>query len=221
MTINNSILIENQCFPVINLFKYSFKKKYIELFTCERYQKMSFRNRYVVVGGNGLISLSVPLLSGRDQKVMFKDVRISYHQDWQKDHWRTIVSCYSRSPFFDFYAATLENLFSEKPVFLFDWNLTILQWLKSVLAHPAEIVVIKDLQDIKNNEDVLDLTNRWLPRNFQEEDNGIHYTQVFEDRVGFQRNLSILDLLFNTGPMAMRIIEDSFRNDNLTDNQLS
>lgn len=218
---NSSIIIENQYFPVINLFKYSYKNKYIKLFACEGYKKMSFRNRCVIAGSNGLIPLSVPLQSGRNQKVMFKDVRISYDQDWQKNHWRTITSCYSRSPFFDFYRESLETFFFIKPVFLFDLNLTILQWLKTVLAHPAEIIVVEDLQDMKKDAEILDITNRWLPRNFQQGENGIRYTQVFEDRIGFRRNLSILDLLFNAGPMAIKIIADSLRNDNLTDNQLS
>jgi hypothetical protein len=38
----------------------------------------------------------------------------------------------------------------------------------------------------------------------------VSYTQVFSTRHGFLANLSILDLLFNTGPEAINILKKSF-----------
>src|SRR4051812_41011059 len=113
------LLVENQYFPVVNWFKYSCKSRYIILSSCEEYQKMSFRNRTVICGSNGLINLSVPVENGRSQRVPFKDVKISYREKWQLNHWRSIASCYGKSPFFYYYEDELQKLFYKRHSFLF------------------------------------------------------------------------------------------------------
>lgn len=208
MNNNDTLLIENQYFPVVNWFKYSFEKKYIILSACETYQKMSFRNRSVICGSNGLINLSVPIQDGRNQRAPFKDIKIAYRDNWQANHWRGIVSCYNKSPFFDYYRHGLENLFHQKHTYLFDLNLETLQWLKKVLHFQADIIVAKAEKMAAYQNIAEDATNRWLPKNFQEEVNAaIRYAQVFEDRIGFQPNVSILDLLFNMGPAADKLLQ--------------
>jgi hypothetical protein len=89
---------------------------------------MSFRNRCQIVGAEGVIDLSIPLVRGRDQKALMKDVRISSAQPWQSQHWKTIVSCYSRSPWFEFYRDELEGLYRKQWNFLLDWNLVCFEW---------------------------------------------------------------------------------------------
>jgi hypothetical protein len=37
----------------------------------------------------------------------------------------------------------------------------------------------------------------------------VKYGQVFEDRIGFQPNMSILDLLFCNGPASAGLLKDS------------
>jgi hypothetical protein len=53
-----------------------------------------------------------------------------------------------------------------------------------------------------------DARNKWKPTNFQE-DASVKYFQVFEDRIGFQPNLSILDLLFCEGPNAIYLLKNA------------
>ena len=202
MTLESSFIVENQSFPLINWIKYPFEKKHIILLASEGFRKMSFRNRFIVAGSNGLIPLSVPLVLGRNQKLSFKDVRISYQQNWQLIHWRTLTSCYNKSPFFEYYKDELETFFTEQWEFLFDWNLAILNWLKKVLNFPAEIIVSEQMP-----KDAEDLRDKWLPKNFQNDSFEIVYPQVFENRIGFQKNLSILDLLFNIDMHAANILK--------------
>ncbi|SKA12422.1 WbqC family protein [Sediminibacterium ginsengisoli] len=200
-------IIEIQYFPTINYSKILFFGTNNGIILSEEYRKMSFRNRCVVAGSNGLIHLSVPLEKGRTQKIPTAEVRISYSQDWQQQHWRTIVSCYNRSPFFEFYAPWLEDFFRKKHEYLADMNQEILEWLARQLKIllPAKTVRPEDAAH------AIDRRDYFLPKNFQQDDRkgDIFYTQVFADRIGFQPNLSILDLLFCEGPASSGLLQGS------------
>lgn len=202
----NQLLIEYQYFGGVNYTNALFQFSHIEFEVCESFQKMSFRNRMVIAGSNGLVNLSVPLEKGRDQKQFIKDVRISYSLPWQQQHWRTIQSCYNRSPFYEFYRDSLELLYSKKPIFLLDLNREIRDWLWKVLKIPAEFSETTNYQT-EFPDEIIDKRSHWLPKNFQLEPPSFTYQQVFQDRIGFQPNLSILDLLFCEGPAAHSLLK--------------
>lgn len=201
----SKLIIEYQYFGSVNYINTLFQFSNIEFEVCETFQKMSFRNRMVLAGSNGLVNLSVPLEKGRDQKQLLKDVRISYSLPWQQQHWRTIESCYNRSPFYEYYRDGLYALFQRRPVFLLDLNREIMNWLIRILKPTAVTGETKDFVAVYPT-DITDHRNRWLPRNFQEGTAAIPYRQVFEDRIGFQKNLSILDLLCCEGPGARQLL---------------
>jgi len=208
--INSSVLIiDNQYIGSINYYKILFQYSNIEIEQYETYQKMSFRNRCMVAGSNGVVGLSVPLEKGRGQRELMKDVRISYSDNWQVQHWRTIESCYSRAPFFEFYRDGVWQLLRQKETYLLDLNLAILTWLKKVLKMPGHISLTR--QYLKTYpESVTDRRNNLLPKNYQQADICPRYTQIFEDRIGFQPNLSILDLLFCCGPETGHLLQTTF-----------
>ncbi len=203
-----SLIIENQYFPCVNYINTLFKFSNIKIEQYETYQKMSFRNRSVVAGSNGVVNLSVPLEAGRNQRGLMKDIRISYLVNWQAQHLRTIESCYSRSPYFEYYRDGLWELLRKKHSFLLDMNLEILAWLNKLLKFTGEVSLTESYA--KNYPDgAVDLRNHFLPKNRAEQEAGFRYTQVFEDRIGFQPNLSILDLLFCCGPSANSLLTNN------------
>ena len=202
----SNLVIEYQYFGSINYINTLFQFSNIEFEVYESFQKMSFRNRMVLAGSNGLVTLSVPLEKGRDQKQPIRDVRISYSLPWQQQHWRTIESCYNRSPFYEFYRDGLERIFSSRPVYLLDLNRDVQQWLWKVLKVPAGFSETSSYQT-QILENSFDARNRWMPKNFRSDHGSIRYRQVFEDRIGFQPNLSILDLLFCMGPSAHSLLK--------------
>lgn len=194
-------IIESQYFPVIDWFKIFSGGTNVRIEQYETFQKMSFRNRCIISGSNGLVNLSVPLQNGREQKAPIHDIRIDNTQAWQKQHWKSIVSSYSRSPFFEYFGEGVNRLLSEKQVFLFDLNFSIIKWLTNVLEMPVSVGLTDTYVKNYNPDNVFDYRNKWLPKNFQAE--GAQwmprYTQVFENKFGFIPNLSILDLLFCKG----------------------
>ncbi len=202
------IIVDNQYFSLINLVKYLFKKTHIILFICEEFPKATFRNRCVLAGSNGLINLSIPVKKSTDKNPLYRDIKICNNEKWQINHWRTMFSCYNRSPYFEYYRDDLECLFKGQVDFLFDFNISIMFWLKRTLNLTAEIIIAEQIPfEQKKDASIEDLRNRWTPKNFQDESFDLIYPQVFEDRIGFQTNLSILDLLFNTGPECVKLLE--------------
>ncbi len=199
---NKSLLIEYQYFPCINWFKSLIISSDIKILSSERYKKMSFRNRCVVVGSNGLINLSVPLENGRNQRLPFNEVKIMQN-GWQLQHWRTLVSCYNKSPFFEYYEQSLQSIFEKRFTYLIDLNQEVLSFLIRLININQSVMVVSE---IKNEDLIIDLRDSWLPRNFQNDESIVRYPQIFEERIGFQPNLSILDLLFMEGPNTGNII---------------
>lgn len=204
-----SLIIDSQYFGNVNYYKILVEFSNIEIEQYETYQKMSFRNRCMVAGSNGVVGLSVPLEKGRGQRELMKDVRISYSDKWQLQHWRTIESCYSRAPFFEFYRDGVWQLLQKKETYLLDLNMATLHWLKKVLKMPGAISLTRQYLKTYPGE-VMDLRNTILPKNYQQAETCPRYTQVFEDRIGFQPNLSILDLLFCCGPETSYLLQTTF-----------
>jgi hypothetical protein len=201
-----NLIVEYQYFGSINYINTLLQFSNIEFEVYENFQKMSFRNRMVLAGSNGLVHLSIPLEKGRDQKQPIQDVRISYSLPWQQQHWRTIESCYNRSPFYEFYRDGLQTIFTAKPVYLIDLNRDVRNWLWKVLKIPSSFSDTSSYQS-EIPSGTVDMRNRWMPKNFQSDGFQIKYRQVFEDRIGFQPNLSILDLLFCMGPSAHSLLK--------------
>ncbi len=203
----NSLIIENQLFPSISYFKILVKCQNLIIEVCENYQKMSFRNRYVIFGSNGLIHLSIPIKGGRQQKLKFSEVEIDYSENWQVKHWRGLTSSYRNSPYFDYYTERLKSIVFSEEKYLSNYNLNALKWILKELKMDINISFTSEYKNAYEN--IIDCRNTILPKNFQHIQHILQpkYTQVFEDRLNFQPNLSILDMLFATGPDAIRILK--------------
>jgi len=172
---------------------------------------MSFRNRCSIAGSNGVINLSVPLEKGRSQKLLLKDVKISYTENWQEQHWRSISACYGNSPFFEFYKEGLFELFQKKHAYLIDLNWQNLEWVNKRLKLIAQIEKTDDFQ-INPPQNYHDARNSIKPNTIHEVKQIITYQQVFEDRIGFKPHLSILDLMFCNGPASKSLLTSNHTN---------
>ena len=200
-----SLIVDCQLFPCIYYFKKLIEHKYVKIEACESFQKMSFRNRYVIAGANGIQSLTVPLIGGREQKNLIKEVRIDNTTDWKTKHWRSLLSAYSKAPFFEYYGQEIKNLIFSEEEFLFELNIKILAWACNVLK--VNVLVEFTKAFLHQYEEEFDFRNCLLPKSFQNPEYRVrHYPQVFEDRIGFQPNLSIIDLILCEGPNAKSLL---------------
>ena len=152
-----------------------------------------------------MLSLSVPIEGSRNERQLYKDVRIAPGK-WAISHFRTITSCYNRSPWFEHYRDELAVLFETPFTFLWDWNLACFNWLSHKLPLPLGSHITLDAKQARPDGKFIDCRNYFRPGNRAEwiANTEVKYTQVFEDRVGFIPGLSILDILFCEGPASRK-----------------
>lgn len=174
----------------------------------EHFQKMSYRNRYYISGANGLIQLSIPLVSGRNQRCAMKDVQVSHAENWEVQHWRTIVSVYSRTPYFEYYEPGLKKIFDTNFTQLTAFNLATVQWLMAQLKLKTELQ-FTDQYKPDYGSGIVDLRSGFTPGIERTAVDAAAYYQIFADRTGFLPNLSMLDLLFAEGPHTMQWLKDN------------
>ena len=188
-------------------FKKAVNFSHVKIDVYDTCRKMTFRNRCVIAGANGPIILSVPLEDGRDQKKPVKDVRIARGTDWQGQHWKTIVSCYNRSPWFEFYREELESFYRQSYQWLADWNMACAGWMFKKLGFPVELSLTTEFQREYPGPGYLDWRNKLLPKTIRQDfPEAVIYRQVFEERLGFIPHLSVLDLLFCEGKNAANLL---------------
>jgi hypothetical protein len=162
----------------------------------EYFVKQSYRNRCVILGANGPLALTIPL-SERKDKTLTRDIRISYAEDWQKKHWRSLESAYRTSAFYEYFCDALAPFYEKKQEFLLDFNTSLQECILKMIGMKTEISFTTEFQK-EYGASFSDQRNSISPKratlyHFQ------HYYQLFENTGGFHPNLSIFDLLFNVG----------------------
>ena len=211
MNSNPDILLELHYLPSIQYFSKLVKHPRVLIEQCENYNKGGYRNRAYIAGANGKSRISIPLQKGKNQQQSIRDVRISYQKSWHTPHWIAIRSAYGNSPYFEHYADEIKACYDAKPAFLFDLNLQLLETLIRLIG--IDVQVEFSAQYEKEPVDSLDFRNRIHPKDplgTQDESFRINtYAQVFQEKIDYQPNLSVIDLLFCTGPQSIQILEES------------
>lgn len=195
MTLNETILLECEYMPCLFWFAQVFQYDTLCIEQFEYFEKATLRNRCYVAGPHGPVTLSIPVEGGRNHKCVMKDVRISYHERWQHIHWQTILSCYGRSPYFEFYQQEIESVYRTRYAFLMDFNLACLEKLWRILRIKKTYELSKTYEPVVLHDDFRSAVRASNYHLFQTKS----YHQVFADDI-FYPNLSILDLLFCEGP---------------------
>ena len=138
----------------------------------------------------------MPVIYTQKNRQLYKDVKISNENDWQKIHLKSLESAYRMSPFYEFYIDDIMPIFEDNFKFIVDLNLKCFQIIKECLQLDLSLAFTNQYEKSPPNvNDYRHLVNKKF--------NAIKlepYTQVFLQKHGFIPNLSILDLLFNEGP---------------------
>ncbi|MEO2064324.1 MAG: WbqC family protein [Christiangramia sp.] len=176
----------------------------------DNYQKQTYRNRMYIYDANGKLNLNIPVkhssalgldTNGRQK---YQDVQIENDFDWQVRHWRALQTSYQTSPFFEFYEDECYPLYEKKFKFLMDFNYRCMEFAAEAMQFDLEFA--KTSEYILEPENVTDLRSLVLAKRKQPFQNE-PYTQVFSEKLKFENDLSILDLLFNEGPNTLAYLQ--------------
>ena len=189
----------------------------------ESFIKQTYRNRMLIPTTNGPLALTIP--TNHNTSLAMKDIRISDHANWRHVHWNALLSAYGESPFFEYYQDDIRPFYEKKYEFLFDFNMEITEKMIELLDIRPKISItneyfLSEERKVKSEEfnsftnhkveskevqNIVDFREAIRPKKplLDAEFESKRYYQVYEQKFGFQPNMSILDLLFNEGNEAI------------------
>lgn len=194
-------LIPLTCFPDVRFLSLINSGYKLKIEVCDRYDRQSLRNRYSICGSQGKLDLSIPV--SLDAARMYARACISYRDAWARVHWRSITAGYNNAPYFMYYADAVESLLFSGEVNLQTFNIKALKILCD--AWKLDIPTYTNAWQTELKENHFDLRNWAEPKTIKQSE-FVNYSQVFEEKSGFMKACSCLDLLFNYGPDAPEIL---------------
>ena len=192
-TTSSKMILPSAYLPPISWFVNLLADEPILIEQHENFQKQTFRNRCTIDSPNGPLHLTIPIdrSTFTGGKCPMKDVRISAHSDWQRQHWYALETSYFNTPFFEYLQDDFRPIFEQRWTFLIDFN--------EALVH--QCCQLLDIQPgIHRTEAYTGITpcNEFIPR---------PYYQVFCHKHGFLPDLSIIDILFNMGKESILLLK--------------
>ena len=178
------------CFPNSAWLKAYTLDNQVVIDVLENYLKQTYRNRFDIMGPNGVQTLSIPVLGQRGEKIPLNSILIEKGK-WQKEHLSSLRTAYNAAPYAEHFLPGVEDLFMRPPDSLMNFNLQALnlslEWLGIEPKHKISSEYIQEAS--------IDLR----PIQKKRQDEFPTYLQVFSDRMEFEGDLSAIDLAMNCG----------------------
>jgi len=193
-----------------------------------QYSRTSYTARCLIKGVNGKSQwLSVPVFKKGRYHQDISEVNIDNQAGWQNVHQRTLETCYSKAPYFFDYSRLSDLAYKKKWDNLSQFNVELIKSMAGNMDIAPSFVKLSEL-DIysKSSELLIDICKKmsadvylsgpggkkYLDENkFKEA--GIelrfvtYYPQAYPQLWGeFVPGLSIIDMLYNCGPQAVKRI---------------
>jgi hypothetical protein len=198
-----------------------------------QYDKRGWRNRNRIKTCTGSQWLTIPVMNKGTQtnRISIKEICVNWDRRWNETHWQTLEHAYGKAPYFRDYRELLKSFYQRRPQFLAEFTidftialagalgLTNKRYLRSS-SLPARGQKTDRLLSILKNLGATHYISGPSAKEYIEEykfkEAGItleymvytypEYRQLYPP---FDPNVSILDLLFMTGPKAPSYIWQS------------
>ncbi|MBZ5647582.1 MAG: WbqC family protein [Acidobacteriia bacterium] len=193
-----------------------------------QYRKNYFQNRNRILGANGPMWLTVPVVSKGHTSSTIAETEISQQHEWRIKCGKSLRMAYANHSFFSDHAGFFEELYSRTWKLLAELNLEIIRYLASALGVRTEMVRASELGVAgASSQLLLDIcrktgANTYLAGQtaggyldetiFREARIEVtihqftHPTYPQRRQKDFVSHLSVIDLLFNCGPDSLKII---------------
>jgi hypothetical protein len=203
------------------------------LFDDMQYTRRDWRNRNIIKTQTGLQWLTIPVAVKGKYFQKIKDTTIS-DTNWGRQHWETIKHSYSRARHFSRYKELFENLYMDcGETFLSQINYRFIKAISELLGITTKISWSMDYTAVDGKtERLLNLckqsgANEYISgpaaKDYLDEDlfvrEGIalrymdyeSYPEYEQLSQPFEHRVSVVDLIFNTGPEASKYMKSFLR----------
>lgn len=193
----DSILLCSAYLPPVSFFTAINSGGDVLIEQYDNYCKQTYRNRCRIATAGGCQTLTIPVVKSNSPKQLMKDVRISDHGDWRRQHWNALESAYMHSPFFMYYQDDFRPFYEKKIEFLIDFNTELTGLILKLGGINKKITLT---ESYSGQQDGINDLRDMIEPGVREPVEPRPYWQVFKQKYGFLPNLSAVDLLFNMGP---------------------
>ena len=226
----NVVILQPSYIPWRGVFDQIFRADLFIFYDDVQYDKHGWRNRNQIKTAQGKQWLTIPVHSaGATQGIPIGDMKIDWSRPWARNHWKALNFSYTKAPHFQRYATLLESFYERHDTLLADFtiNLTVALACEMGISHTrfmrsSEIPGIDgqktgrliqiltkvgakhyisgpSAKDYIDNREFSEagITLEYMTYNYPE------YPQLYPPYDPF---VSILDLMFMTGPDALSYI---------------
>jgi hypothetical protein len=197
-----------------------------------QYDRRGWRNRNRIKTQAGSKWLTIPVLQHGDvpsrDELLLTDARIDWDQDWPRKHLAALHHAYHKAPFYDRYADLLGRIYALRHERLIDFTIEVTQLLAAELGitgtefvRSSDLAVtgsrterlVRILQQVSANHYISGPSARDYIEDAVFADAGIgleyigyDYPEYAQLHPPYDPAVSVLDLLFMTGPEAAEYI---------------
>lgn len=192
-----------------------------------QYKKDNWQNRNRIKGPNGEIMLTVPIKKV-DLDTPISRIMIDNTKNWRRKHWMSLEQAYHKTNFWDCYSGFFKELYEQEWSYLADLNAKIIGYLATCFNIQTPIIGMSSNYKFKKQKTdlLIEMTKHFKctgylsgkgAKDYIEEkkfmDAGLvlawtdfkhpEYKQQWKE---FLPNMSAVDLLFNYGSEAKKIL---------------
>jgi|TARA_B100002003_G_scaffold251456_1_gene295134 hypothetical protein len=212
--------------PWLGFFNKICQADVVVLLNNVQFRKNYFQNRNKIKTADGWAWLTVPIKKeGLDTKI--KDISIDNSKPWAEKCWNSIKYSYNKAEYFTEYGGIIESFYNDKWIKLDELNTQLIRKIIELLSIKVSIQKASDLKVYGKSSDlILDICRKLDTDTYLSGISGREYLKldkfkecgidvVFQDfhhpvykqlYQPFIPNMSIIDLLFNSGPESSNIV---------------
>ena len=148
----NPVILTSAYWPNVQYFTKLYAAPYVVMEHNDHYVKQTYRNRCIIEGPDGPLTLTVPVEHGGVAKPTTGEVRVSEHGNWWHLHWNALVSAYEKSPYFFYYADEFRPFYEQRFDRLVELNGAIVAKVCELLDLRPKIILAENYHQSADGE---------------------------------------------------------------------
>lgn len=121
----NVVILQPSYIPWRGYFHQILKADLFVFYDDVQYDKRGWRNRNRIKTAAGPRWLSIPVYNkgAQTEHIPINDIRVCWDRPWNQEHWQSIQLAYRKAPHFGDYAGLVESFYRQQPEMLADFTI--------------------------------------------------------------------------------------------------